>query len=521
MPHKNHSNYFLSPRRRASAVLAAGVAVLVGGDLAAQEGGKELAGLRRVPPDILGFVTVDHRRFRKTHPRLEETVVAIQKALDPMKDVQPIESERVTLVVGNWREGLGSIFAGSRPYDRAVVVGALLPGAKLAGEDSFYVSGDRALFFFSPNEFMLGPAKLVQRSKAAANGVGPPAKVAELAARHHAVGWLNAPLLGRMFGPFPPASAPLTPLLQANSVTLVLDAAETMKLECRVTFASESEARDNERLLVAGTVFGRMGLAQMFDQMGKDADWAEPLAMLRRLDAALKDASVRRDGRDLTVSLQVDADPVALSLALVRTVVNMRMKAYRTMERHRFMELGLAMHNYHDSYRTFPPPVIADKDGKPLLSWRVAILPFLEEGKLYREFRLDEPWDSEHNRKLLARMPDVFRSPTREAPASETFYQVFVGKGAGFEDGRRGTRINDLRDGTSNTIMVGEAARSVPWTKPEDLTFDPNGPLPKLGGTHGFNAVFFDGSARLLAPVSDERKLRSYITRAGREVIRD
>src|SRR5438093_7201056 len=71
-------------------------------------------------------------------------------------------------------------------------------------------------------------------------------------------------------------------------------------------------------------------------------------------------------------------------------------------------QLALAMHNYHDTYGHLPPAALKNKKGKPLLSWRVALLPFVEEDKLYKEFRLDEPWDSAHNKKLLAKMPKLF-----------------------------------------------------------------------------------------------------------------
>ncbi len=81
-------------------------------------------------------------------------------------------------------------------------------------------------------------------------------------------------------------------------------------------------------------------------------------------------------------------------------------------------QIGLAMHNYESTFGTFPPAYIADKaTGKPLLSWRVAILPFLEQDALYKQFHLDEPWDSAHNKTLIARMPPVYRSPGRRRQA--------------------------------------------------------------------------------------------------------
>src|SRR5262249_5499853 len=149
---------------------------------------------------------------------------------------------------------------------------------------------------------------------------------------------------------------------------------------------------------------------------------------------------------------------------------------------------------YHDVNKHFPPQAVYSPDGKPLLSWRVLILPYLEKDDLYKEFHLDEPWDSEHNKKLLAKMPKTYAMPGRqEKEPTETFYQGFAGKGA-FFDGKQGTKIVDITDGASNTIMVVEAAKAVPWSKPEDIPFDAGKPLPKLGGHFGgvSNAAFCD-----------------------------
>src|SRR5207249_1280691 len=121
-----------------------------------------------------------------------------------------------------------------------------------------------------------------------------------------------------------------------------------------------------------------------------------------------------------------------------------------------------------------PAHAIYSKDGKkPLLSWRVAILPFIEQDELYRQFHLDEPWDSEHNKKLIQHMPQIYVSPNAP-PAKEpglTHYQVFVGGGAAWQRGPQPPGLpRTFVDGVSNTIMVAEAAEPVIWTKPDDLT---------------------------------------------------
>ena len=184
--------------------------------------------------------------------------------------------------------------------------------------------------------------------------------------------------------------------------------------------------------------------------------------------------------------------------------------------------LASAMHEYHDDYGTLPPHAVYGEDGQALLSWRVLLLPYLGEGDLYEEFRLDEPWDGPHNSRLLPKMPEVY-APLgwwHGAGPHTTFYQVFVGEGAAFE-GRKGLRLSeDFPDGTSNTILIVEAGEAVPWTKPDDLPYEANGPLPKLGGLRfrgGFMAGLADGSIHSFRRDTSEATLRAAITRNGGE----
>src|SRR5437870_3697429 len=113
------------------------------------------------------------------------------------------------------------------------------------------------------------------------------------------------------------------------------------------------------------------------------------------------------------------------------------------------------MHNYHETHGALPPFAVVGKQGTPLLSWRVLILPFIEQDGLYRQFKLNEPWDSPHNLRLLPRMPQIFKPfDGRDTEPDKTFFQVFVGTGAAFE-GTTGMRLSaDFPDGTSNTILI-------------------------------------------------------------------
>jgi hypothetical protein len=169
-------------------------------------------------------------------------------------------------------------------------------------------------------------------------------------------------------------------------------------------------------------------------------------------------------------------------------------------------------------------PTTVKREGKALLSWRVAILPFLGETELYQQFKLDEPWDSAHNKPLLRKMPRVYAPPgvkTREPYT--TFYQVFVGPHAAFEKHRVLTLATFL-DGTSNTILLVEAGAAVPWSKPEDLHFAPDEPLPELGGLFPgiFHTAFADGSVFTFAKNAPADMLRKVIMRDdGHPVVLD
>jgi hypothetical protein len=166
--------------------------------------------------------------------------------------------------------------------------------------------------------------------------------------------------------------------------------------------------------------------------------------------------------------------------------------------RNKLKQLALAMHNYHDVHNHFPPAVLLGPDGKTPHSWRVELLPFLDENHLYEQYRMNEPWDSPHNKLILRQMPGVFRSPFADEKATNSSYYALVGRGTVFE-GSKGVMIQEITDGTSNTLMFVEAKRDIPWTKPADIPFDPDKPVPPLGGfvKGHFAAALSDGSAHI------------------------
>jgi len=155
-------------------------------------------------------------------------------------------------------------------------------------------------------------------------------------------------------------------------------------------------------------------------------------------------------------------------------------------------QIALAWHNYEAANGCFPNDVL-DAKGKPILSWRVLILPYIEEDRLYKAFKLDEPWDSDNNRKLIDAMPKLFAPVRGKSDPGMTYYQSFTGKNAVLKPGEK-TTFASITDGTSNTLMVAEAAKPIVWSKPGDLLFDGK-EVPALGGMFDgkFHAAFCDG----------------------------
>jgi hypothetical protein len=201
----------------------------------------------------------------------------------------------------------------------------------------------------------------------------------------------------------------------------------------------------------------------------------------------------------------LEKNGVLLAAAGIRIYGPLSVKA--KMER--FKRIVLAVHNYADVNRVFPPSKEArNADGKSNLSWRVHLLPYLDQADLYSQFHINEPWDSPHNFKLLEKMPDIYKcypfemaAPNNLKPGYTTFLAP-IGEDTIF-GGTKPVKFSDVKDGTSNTVLFVEvnAERAVAWTAPDDYAFDMNNASAGLAIESGgrFLAAFADGSVRLLS----------------------
>jgi hypothetical protein len=217
----------------------------------------------------------------------------------------------------------------------------------------------------------------------------------------------------------------------------------------------------------------------------------------------------------------IASSPVLVAL-LLPAVQAAREAARRAQSSNNLKQIGLALHNYADTHKTFPPAYTTDNSGKPGLSWRVLILPYLEEQDLYKQFHLDEPWDSDHNKALVARIPRVYVSPNYAGPPGRTNY-LGIGGEHGVFGGKNGVSFAQIIDGSSNTIMVVEAsnASAVEWTKPDPFVPDTANPTKGLTGLRpgGFNALFADASVRFIAEKITPQLLNALFTYNGGEAV--
>ncbi len=272
----------------------------------------------------------------------------------------------------------------------------------------------------------------------------------------------------------------------------------------------QAEAEKLEKLIRKAFEIAK---AQMFAQMAKDQNLqGQSPAMQKAMQAYSQRVSntmlsammPTRKGKVLALESKAGLANPQVNIAIVGILValllpalgQVRQAARSSQSKANMKNIMLSLLVYVEQHRKLPGRAILSEEGKPLLSWRVQMLPYLEAGYLTDQFHLDEPWDSPHNIKLLDQMPDIFKSPlsTSKDP-TKTNYVLAVGKDTTFPD----FKAERLPNASSLTIAVVEVddAHAVPWTKPDDYDVK-NLPKGLAGGVGLFNAANFDGSVRSL-----------------------
>nr|MBA3483446.1 DUF1559 domain-containing protein [Pirellulales bacterium] len=220
-------------------------------------------------------------------------------------------------------------------------------------------------------------------------------------------------------------------------------------------------------------------------------------------------------GGNLAAAAPVGA---ALMLPAVRSA---RGAAQSAQSQNNMKQIALAMHNYESVHGKLPTDIYSE-DGKPLMSWRVQLLPYLEiqAPPFYDKLKLDEPWDSEHNRQYTSMAIPVFQSPNSPHDG-KTRYLALKGPNSVFA-GNQGILFRQITDGTSNTIAFVEAApdRAVPWAKPADIKFNADKPLEGLAFPDGsFLVAICDGRVLRMPPGIDVETIKAMVTYAGDEAV--
>jgi serine/threonine protein kinase len=307
-------------------------------------------------------------------------------------------------------------------------------------------------------------------------------------------------------------------LSKAESTTLGLDLGDSTKLEWELVFPDEATAAQGlSAVKLALDVLNRFGVRPFLEDLQKDAGWEREAKLMDRLWTAVEHSKIEQEDTLLRlnstfVNNQEEWERVGTEAA--GQILDVPALSQSENNLHQLVQ---AMNHYYEQHGTYPPQAVYSKEGTPLLSWRVLLLPYLDQNDLFKQFRLDEPWNGPNNGKLLDKMPLVFAPVRGETMLPfATFYQVFTGKSTLFE-GAKGMKKPAITP--CNTILVVEASDCVPWTKPQDVTYRPDQPLPKLGGVFnaGFNVALCDERVFFVRRSVQEKTMRALITPYGAE----
>jgi hypothetical protein len=413
---------------------------------------------------------------------------------------------------------------------------ALFYGLRNGPFELLFMVDDHTLVFLPSghrNEFAVVAllAQLMQKKQ-----TGPLSDAIAEAGNHtFASGIYLPPLFRELERRLPPELAPYAALTAAKVGTITGDLGKTAKFTLKLTFDDATAAKRAAPVL-------EEGLKSVAEKIGehiadaKESRRPREKALVPLMEAAakgLKGATVKAEGSTVIATTEIDAGP-ASSKAVGELLQSLQSRKKFALRTNNLKQIGLALHSYFDANGKLPANVYNAK-GEAILSWRVHLLPYLEQQNLYQQFKMDEPWDGPNNKKLIEKMPKVFDTAGREAPKGETFYQAFLTpdfnrplpKGANppgrtwlVEGDKQGQSLL-VPDGTSNTIGIVEARNSVIWSKPDDLPFGEK--LPPLGeaGADVFMALMLDGSVRAISTKIKQDTLRLLIDGYDGQVIPD
>lgn len=404
---------------------------------------------------------------------------------------------------------------------------------------AFFVNQGRdnppSLFLYDERTLLIGDAKTVPDMLKPTSSPSPLHTLIQEhkptdAHLHALVAWnMIRPMLMEQLegaGPIPPPFGQLVDIAKAtDSITAEVSLQNNLSGAIHLNASDPESAQETAATLSRLLEFGKTMLVAQAQQDVQQQDPASQGMQLfiERIAAQISQSlSPQVEGKTVTIEFRDQVSQTGILVALLLPAVqSAREAARRAQSTNNLKQLGLAMHNYHVTHNKFPPQASVDEDGNPLLSWRVHLLPYLDEFELYQQFHLDEPWDSDHNIKLLEKMPAVFSNPNLPSK-TKTVYLGLVSDNSLFQPGM-GLPIREITDGSSQTIMFVEAAPNQlrNWTEPSDLEFQPQQPLLGITGLRpgGFIAAICDGSVQFISNSIDPESFRAMVTVDGREIV--
>ena len=312
--------------------------------------------------------------------------------------------------------------------------------------------------------------------------------------------------------------------LQVRYDTLAVE----LKLQCPTALAAQQTGGALNGLKGMGMAL----LEQKYDEVLKELPPEEQKKQLANKDAnieqlrgTLKLFQPQVQGTSVTAQLDgptgtslLTSTAEAIAIAMLSNLGTLKDRGLTSM--HKLRQLGIGLLNY-EGYQGYLRAFLADKNDKPLLSWRVAILPYIDQNDLYNEFHLDEPWDSEHNKKLISKMPYIFAAERGIAAEGKSIFVSLRGENTALNE--RKIITSNITDGRNNTVWLVEVEedQAVIWTKPDDFQFDPKNPLKGLLKPNATTVTFgfADGSARPVpSNLAPEMYLRLFTINDGKEV---
>lgn len=392
--------------------------------------------------------------------------------------------------------------------------------------DTFVFPDDRTMLFSQYGAVLVGVLEQLKPGAAAPAW----AKQYEAAARFPLAAYLDVKQLRELInaatggrppeGPDAMMFGMVSPLWEkADMAVVALDTGDGLKLTI-VAHSPDAAAATALKGSLDGLLAMGKGMLPKMKAEAANLDRLKPglgAQLYGDLEKAVSELSVTTNGTMTIVKFGIQQQTLATITSTVIPFLELAQESTRQNQGiNNLKMIALGMLNHTDAYRTLPAPARMKKDGHPPHSWRVAILPFIEEDSLYKQYNFDEPWDSEANKKVLAQMPEIYRAPGADPKSTNTSYVVpIVDKGIfSAETVKKGPSLAAIADGTSNTITVIETETQIPWTKPEDLVIDPTKPLPALGfaKSPSLNVAFADGSVHRLIKTPTMELLLPFLT---------